>query len=160
LTTFSIFDAMLLGALGMAAAMLLTVLVVFVLWKVVPQFVSIVSSLKTITPVLRGILEQLSFMQQVTQAAAPPNFGVDPGAIGGTPAPGGGEPSAPVAYPAPVFDRFQIVPDAKVEDTDPAGLTQDDADLVRMEQIEALRQRGIEVEDSDTEHEGVEADAE
>jgi hypothetical protein len=168
LTTFSVFDAVLIGALGMATMLFVLVAAAYFAFKVIPLFTSIEKSLKGLDTVLKqdretlvGIRQELGMMRQMTQAMTP-NSGTETPWTPPTPTPGGEAAEAPAtaAYPAPVFDRFPVVEDAKPEDTDPAGLTQTDADLVAMEQLEALRQRGIEVEDSDAEHEGVEADAE
>jgi hypothetical protein len=76
---------------------------------------------------------------------------------------GDGPKMRPVSFPSPVYDRFQVAkpePDATKEDTDIDLLHQTEEEMVTMEQIDNLRQRGIEVEDSDTVHPGVTAESE
>jgi hypothetical protein len=71
------------------------------------------------------------------------------------------EPRATIPFPPAFMDRFpqEPVPDATREDTDMELLNQTDADLVEIEKLEQMRQSGMEVEDSDAVHPGVEVDS-
>lgn len=167
MNAISTFDAVLLGALGMASMILVVIVAVVAVWKVWPLLVVFKDSIPRLekavakaTTVMDAIQRELAYMRSLTPQPTP-NFGGDPG----SPA-AGQEPTAPpqpTPFPAPVFDRFQVMreePDATIQDTDSGGLTQTDEDLVRMEALENLRQKGMQVEDSDTEHEGIEVESE
>lgn len=167
MNAISTFDAVLLGALGMAAMILVVIVAVVAVWKVWPLLVVFKDSVprleKAVTKaaaVMDAIHRELAYMRSLTPQPTP-NFGGDPGSPGAgqepTPAP------APTPFPSPVFDRFPVMreePDAKIDDTDSGGLTQTDEDLVRMESLENLRQRGMQVEASDAIHEAIEVDSE
>jgi hypothetical protein len=159
----STFDAVLIGALGMAGMLLVIVAAVVAVWKVWPTLLSLVEALGTLAKLLKtmprtmeGIQQELAYMRglAVPQQVQQPSDDISP------PPTGAGPSGPPQPFPAPIFDRFTVVhePDAKPEDTDMEGLNQTDADLVAMEQIEALRQRGISVEEADAEHDAIEVD--
>lgn len=111
-----------------------------------------------------GIQQELAYMRGLTGGTLPDmHVGGDPeDAVGPQPVPAmtsrarGFHP-----FPEPIMDRFAVQPepDATKEDTDMDLLAQDDRDLAAMEVLENLRQRGIEVEDSDTVHPGITVDA-
>lgn len=105
---------------------------------------------------LEGVWKELAFLRSMNQpAGADPEAGVTQEQY----QPMSSFSRAP--YPGPVMERYAVVPpDAKPEDTDKEGLNQTDDDLVDAERIENLRDRGIQVEDSDTIHPGVVADSE
>ena len=166
----STFDAVLIGALGMAALLLVLVGGVVAVWKVFPLLVDLVKSIvglektaKTLLSVTDAIQRELAYMRALTPPPTP-HFGGDPGEQAGpTSAPQSPNPPPPIPFPSPIFDRFSVVkeePDATIADTDSSGLTQTDEDLVAMERLENLRQQGMHVEDSDTVHEGIEVDSE
>ena len=72
-------------------------------------------------------------------------------------------PPTPIpSFPSPVFDRFpsKPVPDAELGDTDDVSLTQTDEDMAQLEQIEKLRQQGIQVDEPDVEHPGLTVESE
>src|ERR1700721_4829576 len=161
----STFDAVLIGALGMAAMLFVLVAAVWAVWKIFPMFSRIEESCKALDKslarslkVLVAIGEELAYVRSLAPPPVTPNFGSDPE----NPQAGTAQeaPKPPAPFPAPIFDRFQVVPDATIEDTDTGLLKQTDADLVEMEKLEALRQTGMQVEDSDAEHDAIEVDGE
>lgn len=171
MNTFSVFDAVIIGAIGAAAFLLVVVAVVVAVWKVWPLLVELTAALtklsKTATAMVPGVnginselahMREMAVQQQVGGTPAALSFEQESRAAERAEGEAGKAPSR-TTFPDQVLDRFPIVPDAKVEDTDMGGLTQTDAELVDIEKIEALRQQGIEVEDDDTPHEGVTAEA-
>lgn len=163
----STFDAVMIGALGMAAMLLVVVAGIVAVWKVYPLLRDLAKALSGLEKQSKGLLSatdgihrELAYMRSLTPPPTP-NFGGEPG----SPSPGQSsqETPPPTPFPSPVFDRFQVVreePDATLQDTDSGGLTQTDEDLVQMEALENLRQMGQQVEDSDTEHEAIEVESE
>ena len=71
-------------------------------------------------------------------------------------------PGAIPQFPNPILDRFpsKPVPDAEPGDTDDVSLTQTDEDMAQLEQIEKLRQQGIQVDEPDVEHPGLTVESE
>ena len=71
-------------------------------------------------------------------------------------------PGAIPQFPNPILDRFpsKPVPDAELGDTDDVSLTQTDEDMAQLEQIEKLRQQGIQVDEPDVEHPGLTVESE
>ena len=72
-------------------------------------------------------------------------------------------PPTPIpSFPSPVLDRFpsKPVPDAEPGDTDDVSLSQTDEDMAQLEQIEKLRQQGIQVDEPDVEHPGLTVESE
>lgn len=166
----STLDAVIIGAIGMAALLFLMAITVVAVWKVFPLLLSLVEALVAVSKQSKGILttltaieRELAFMRGLAPPQQPVQVGGDPDEHPPAPGAAPAQPVGPTPYPSPVFDRFPVVvdpPDATVEDTDMRALTQDDADLVAVEQLENLRQMGIEVEPDNAEHEAIEVDSE
>jgi hypothetical protein len=113
-----------------------------------------------IAGLLDSIQKELAFMRSLSGVAYPYS-----GVTAAQPPAGQNAyiPQHPPAYPEPFLDRFAKVKeeaDAKMDDTDRDLLEQTPEQLAAAQVLEELRQRGIEVEDSDTVHPGVEVDAE
>lgn len=164
----STFDAVLIGALGMAGMLFMLFASVVAAWKLFPLLLSLVEALVAVAKQSKGILatltaieRELAFMRGLAPPQQPMQIGGDPDEqppAGAAPSP----PTGPALYPPPNFDRYPVVaepPDATLADTDMRALTQDDADLVAVEQLEKLRGMGIHVEDDDTEHEAIEVES-
>jgi hypothetical protein len=166
--TFSVFDAVLIGAVGMAVLLFVLVLAIVMVWKVWPVLRdlaygahSLSTVAKSIGPSVEGIRQEMMFMRQMaapgSQLSAEPSNPTPPASQPPSP------PEPPPPFPEAVYDRFRVAdpePDATIEDTVVEHLNQTDADLERQEQIEVLRERGVVVEDSDVEHEGVQVESE
>lgn len=89
-----------------------------------------------------SISMELQLLRSIMASNAGPNIGPEPSsapAAGGSP---GGRPLHP--FPAPNMDIYRDVPDAKIEDT--IIDETDDAQMAENEQLEAVRDKGFEVE--------------
>lgn len=126
------------------------------LWGVLSQVLSAIKSLPELVGVLKTIASEMGYMRQFT--APPDPAGVTEFASEVRSA-SERKSTTPVPYPTPLLHHFPTVPepDATVDDTDRDMLTQTDAELANIEIVESLRDRGIQVEDDDTKHEGVQA---
>ena len=150
----SLFDVVLLSVLATA----LLLIAVFFLVKGVRAVWSLVRdlnanlqqaklSLHSLILLLQTVRDELAYMRSITQAASP-NFGQEPpqpplGRAGTMP---GGAPQ----FPTPVWDHFHAVaPDALQEDTDTGLLEQTDRELIEAQNLETLREHGIEPDEND-----------
>ena len=157
MSTFSVFDAVMIGAFGMATMILVVACVVVSVWKVWPVITTLAKAMEqtakqteSIPKVLEGINRELAYMRQMST----PQGMNEP--VAGQEMPSQGEAPPPyIPFPSAPEGLYKIVPDADPDDTDMNGLIQSDADLAEIEKIEALRQAGIHVEDDDVVHEGV-----
>ena len=151
-------DALLIGAVGSAFAIALSIGVTIAIKKTWMLVKSLTEALKEI-PKLREANQQLvvigkqvgeevMYLRQIMSASVqteesgyqPP---VQPPMVGRVP-----------AFPTPDFSRFKVqapIPDATVDDTDMGALTQDDAELTELDRLETLRQMGLEVHDEEEE---------
>lgn len=164
----SVFDAVLIGALGMAALLFVLVIGIVMVWKVWPMLVGLTTatselsdSIKQSISLLRSVRDELGLIRSMTHPA-PPSDG-DPG----DPSTGDAfqapktKPRTP--FPNPIYEQYPAVPeepDATLEDTDSEGLVQTDEELVQIEKLDNLRAMGINVEDSDAPHDAIIADSE
>lgn len=170
----STFDAILLGALVMAALTIFGVAAFFVvkwlkavatLLQQTTNMLSLLSGeLLSIRPMLESIKGEMAYMRGMAIASGAPQ----PESLPDLPAGGSRpvvatppKPSGPAQFPTAIMDRFEVAPpDAVAEDNDVALLGQTDAQLEEIERIEKLRQSGVEVEDDDVVHDGIVADSE
>ncbi len=159
-------DALLIGMLSA----FIVVAVVFTCWKawqalkVIPLLESALNKLATDMLVLsesaKIIAQELAYMRTLATAQASQVQSADGVPItnytGSTPQ------GAIPQFPSPVFDRFpsKPVPDAEPGDTDDVSLSQTDEDMAQLEQIEKLRQQGIQVDEPDVEHPGLTVESE
>jgi hypothetical protein len=167
----SVFDAVLLGALGMATMLFVLVVGIVAVWKVWPMLVGLTKastdladSIKQSMALLRAVRDELGFIRSMTNPAPPPGYSVS-GEHEDSPAVEGYKPPPPpTPFPSPVYDRYPVYkepePDAKIEDTDSSGLTQTDEELVEAERVENLRNMGLHIEDDDTQHDAVVVESE
>ena len=109
------------------------------------------------TQVARQFKAELEYLRSVANGAIPPEVQAQ---IQQQAAQQQQTTRRPVPFPSAVYDRFTVVPDAEVGDTDRVSLEQTDEDLAEMEKIEALRAQGMIIEDEEVVHEGVQVEAE
>lgn len=166
----STMDAVLIGALGMAALLLVIVAGVMAVWKVWPMlaeltkgFTDMVKAVRGVPESLKGIKDELEYMRGLAQQQqVPAGSGADEGYIpttGGPP----DKPTGPIPFPSPVYDRYAVakeeLPDAELEQEDIDLINQTDEELVAMEKLEQVRQRSGFVEDSDAKHDAIIAES-
>lgn len=117
--------------------------------------VAMVKKLNEAVTVAGSLAAELAYLRQAstgtTEAVPSPNFG--PQQVQRSAA-------NPIPFPTSPFERYQVVEDAKVEDTDIDLLNQTDQELTELERVENLRKMGIEVADEDEPKPGVEVESE
>lgn len=154
-------DAILIGAfLGLAGlGVFLASRAAWGILKTIPDFRESLkaqhgATLKLVAEANAIVLE-LQYMRTLANAQAGQVQSADVAPITGYA--GSTPPGAIPQFPSPIFDRFPSKPveDAKMEDTDDVSLTQNDEDMAQLEQIEKLRQQGIQVDEPDVEHPGL-----
>lgn len=99
-----------------------------------------VKSIQELVEVAKGFQQELAYMRAVASGQIPPspNFGVE------NPTDAPSEPRTPVAYPAPIFDRFPSKPDAPdAEPGDGVSFAQTDEEMAEEEKLENLIDMGL-----------------